>query len=421
MTTRSSEPRIAPLTGPATAPADAAAQRTHRPVTQVREVSRLAWLDALRGVAALMVAIHHASYDYTPRAREAMLQWFDPGTYGVMVFFLVSGYIIPASLERSGSVRRFWISRLFRIYPLWAVACAMTVALMSAGLYGSRGGPGGLIAAIAHVTMLQDLLAVPSMLNVLWTLSYEMAFYLLTVALFMLGVHRRSTAVALVFSIAGVLLGGILPTAALSQNGNGDMVIVIAAIVMAGAIVLASRGRVLGGVAGGSLALVLVMLNGRVSPGEGLVILAVMFTGTGIYRAEQAQIGRRAMASTLAVVLTATLVTGVWSVYGQDTQAQRAWCLTIVSVAATFGLGLALRRRRIPRWLTSLGRMSFSVYLLHPVLLAVMRVVFGKGPERPGHGSVPLLVLFVLALLALSWTAWRLVEAPMQRLGRRLR
>jgi peptidoglycan/LPS O-acetylase OafA/YrhL len=43
-----------------------------------------------------------------------MLQWFDPGTYGVMVFFLVSGYIILASLERSGSVRRFWVSRLFR-------------------------------------------------------------------------------------------------------------------------------------------------------------------------------------------------------------------------------------------------------------------------------------------------------------------
>jgi peptidoglycan/LPS O-acetylase OafA/YrhL len=266
--------------------------------------------------------------------------------------------------------------------------------------------------------MLQDLLAVSNMLNVLWTLSYEMAFYLLTVALFMLGVHRRSMAAALVFSIAGVLLGGILPTAALSRNGHGDMVIVITAAVMAGTIVLAWRGHVFGGVLGGSLALVLVLLNGRISPGEGLVILAVMFTGTAIYRAEQAQIGRRAMASTLAVVLTATLVTGVWSVYGQD--AQRAWCLTILSVAATFGLGLALRRRRIPRSLTSLGRMSFSVYLLHPVLLAVMRVVFGKGPERPGHGSVPLLVLFVLALLASSWTAWRVVEAPVQRLGRRL-
>lgn len=55
------------------------------------------------------------------------------------------------------------------------VACGMTVALMSAGLHGSRGGPGGLITAIAHVTMLQDLLAVPNTLNMLWTLSYEMA------------------------------------------------------------------------------------------------------------------------------------------------------------------------------------------------------------------------------------------------------
>ncbi|GLY79258.1 hypothetical protein Airi01_075250 [Actinoallomurus iriomotensis] len=367
-----------------------------------------------------MVAVHHASYDYMPRAREVMLQWFDPGTYGVMVFFLVSGYIIPASLERSGSVRRFWISRLVRIYPLWVLACSVAAALMSAGIYRSRGGPGGLIAVVAHMTMLQDLLAVHGILNVLWTLSYEMAFYLLTVALFMLGIHRRSITVALVFSIAGLLLGGILPTAALSREWDGDMVIVITAIAMAGTVVLASRRYVFGGVLGGVLALALVLLNGRVSPGEGLVILAVMFTGTAIYRVERAQIGRRAMASALGVVLAATLATGVWRVYGQDTQAQRAWCLTIVSAAVTFGLGLALRRRRITRSLTLLGRMSYSVYLLHPVLLAVMRVTFGNGPDRPSHGSLPLLILFVSVLLVSSWTVWRMVEVPMQRLGHRL-
>jgi peptidoglycan/LPS O-acetylase OafA/YrhL len=37
--------------------------------------------------------------------------------YGVFVFFLVSGYIVPASLERKGSVHGFWVSRVFRLYP----------------------------------------------------------------------------------------------------------------------------------------------------------------------------------------------------------------------------------------------------------------------------------------------------------------
>ncbi len=78
--------------------------------------SRLGWLDGLRGVAAVAVAVHHATFVYTPHAREALLQWFNPGFWGVMVFFLISGYIIPASLERHGDVSRFWTSRIFRIY-----------------------------------------------------------------------------------------------------------------------------------------------------------------------------------------------------------------------------------------------------------------------------------------------------------------
>ena len=46
----------------------------------------------------------------------------DLGKYGVLLFFLVSGYVIPMSLERHGSLRRFWIGRLFRIYPAYLAA-----------------------------------------------------------------------------------------------------------------------------------------------------------------------------------------------------------------------------------------------------------------------------------------------------------
>src|SRR5881397_2950111 len=85
---------------------------------------RLAWLDALRGIAALVVVYEHAQDPIFPELRTTVAPWFDTGKFGVMVFFLVSGYIIPASLERRGSIRDFWVSRLFRLYPLWAVAVA---------------------------------------------------------------------------------------------------------------------------------------------------------------------------------------------------------------------------------------------------------------------------------------------------------
>jgi peptidoglycan/LPS O-acetylase OafA/YrhL len=77
--------------------------------------TRLAWLDVLRGLAALAVVFDHASYYLLHHVRTIVYQWFHPGDYGVFVFFIISGYIVPASLERKGSVRTFWVSRLFRL------------------------------------------------------------------------------------------------------------------------------------------------------------------------------------------------------------------------------------------------------------------------------------------------------------------
>src|SRR5438445_10494770 len=90
---------------------------------------RLAWLDVLRGLAALAVVFDHVSYHVLQHPRHVIYHWFNLGDYGVFVFFIISGYIVPASLERKGSVRTFWVSRLFRLYPLYLLAVGMAVAL----------------------------------------------------------------------------------------------------------------------------------------------------------------------------------------------------------------------------------------------------------------------------------------------------
>jgi hypothetical protein len=62
----------------------------------------------------------HLTYSVLLSVRNSVYHWFDPGQYGVFVFFLVSGYIVPASLERKSSVRGFWVSRRgqrTRIHP----------------------------------------------------------------------------------------------------------------------------------------------------------------------------------------------------------------------------------------------------------------------------------------------------------------
>src|ERR1700678_4625818 len=94
--------------------------------TRSQKESRLAWLDALRGFAALCVVFDHGSALLLLPVRTFLYQWLNLGQYGVFVFFLVSGYIVPASLERKGCVRSFWISRAFRLYPMYLVAIALS-------------------------------------------------------------------------------------------------------------------------------------------------------------------------------------------------------------------------------------------------------------------------------------------------------
>jgi peptidoglycan/LPS O-acetylase OafA/YrhL len=404
------------------------AQMSRSPSGEASVPVRLAWLDLLRGVAALVVALHHVTYYFTPKMRANMVDLFDPGLYGVLVFFLVSGYIVPASLERHGRVRGFWISRLTRIYPLLLLACALTVLPVVLGTRDLRAGLGAyepVTAVLAHLTMLQDVLAVPNIIGVLWTLSYEMLFYLLVVALFVVGAHRRSAPIAVALAIAAVLAGGLLPMAALSHTLGVAPVIMLTVLVLAAAIAAAVSAhpvvRTVGGILGGLLALVLVLLNGRIGPWEGLVILAVMFTGTALYRAEHGQIRWRTALVAAGAVLVGSIMAGVrhaavgmWP--WQAKAFQVYWVGSVLLAALTFAAGWALRHRRIPRRLTALGTVSFSVYLLHPVLLMVNDQFLG----RPDHDDALRVVLFVPVLVAVSFLSYRYVELPFQRLGRRL-
>jgi peptidoglycan/LPS O-acetylase OafA/YrhL len=267
---------------------------------------------------------------------------------------------------------------------------------------------------------------VPSVINVLWTLSYEMAFYLLVVALFTVRLHTRPAGVAAGFALGAVALGSALPVAALSQAADLDLVVAIAAAGVGAAICCGMSGRTAvrtgGALLGGVLAIVLVTLNGRVGPWQGLAIMAAMFTGTAIYQAERGLAGRRAVAGVAALVLVCSIAAGVWHsrTWGlppaAETAFQRGWTTALLLAALTFAGGLALRRRRLPRWLTGLGVISYSIYLLHPVLFQSLDHIIG----RPRHDDIGVLAAAMMLLAGVSWAAYRLVEAPAQRLGRAL-
>ncbi|MFC0554525.1 acyltransferase family protein [Planotetraspora thailandica] len=380
---------------------------------------RLAWLDALRGIAALAVVFEHALKPLLPEARTPVKAVFEPGWFGVMVFFLVSGYIVPASLERRGSLRAFWISRLFRLYPLFGVGVAATVLLATLGWdhphiwWSAR----PVALALGHLTMLQNLLHMPNLINVMWTLSYEMAFYLLLTAMFTLGVSRRSTTTALAFVAAAALGAGTLPVALLSAGGPGRMLtvtLVVTALVAAGmAAVLKGSDTVRRAgaiIIGITVVLLLAVNQSYPGPWQGLLILATMFAGTALYRAEQQEISWK-QASWVALVPLAGIALARGGL-GFQTATAAAWI--------TFAAGMALRHQSMPRILRRLGLVSYSVYLLHLLLLETVAAFCPQPLAVPLGLRLTALTCVVGLLLGLSALTWRFVEAPAQRLGKRL-
>ncbi|MFI1051915.1 acyltransferase family protein [Streptomyces griseoruber] len=387
--------------------------------------SRSDWLDALRAVAALVVVFDHASASFLPEFRRDLMPHFNTSRYGIMVFFLVSGYIIPASLERRGSVRSFWTGRILRLYPLWAFAVGAVLLLDLTGvapLRTAHDGRGAVGTALAHLTLLQELLGTPGLLLVLWTLSYEMAFYLLVVGLFTVRRHQRSAAVAVVLAVlaaVGALTGGALPVSALSGLIGTGPLIAAAAAALAVAVCCASAGppavRVAGGVLGGILALALVAFDSTVPQWESLVILAVMFLGTAVHRAEHGGSTWRTAVRAAAVVLLCA-VGSAWRYGDGHYFTRRGWITAFLLAVLTFAAGFAARRRRIPRGPAALGVISYSVYLLHPVLLTAVDGTIG----RQRSDEPLLLVAFVAVLLPLCALTYRWIEAPGQAWGRRL-
>ncbi|MFI0408647.1 acyltransferase family protein [Actinomadura sp. 3N508] len=400
--------------------------------TRPDRARRMEWLDALRGLAALVVVFEHSLDVLLPEVRATASPWFDFGRYGVFVFFLVSGYVVPFSLERRGSVRHFWAGRFFRLYPAWCVSLALALLLGAAGM--SYGLPAALgerpwASALAHMTMLQDLLGVPNAVNVYWTLSYEMVFYLLVTAMFVAGVHRSSARVALGFGVGAAILGVALPSGLLASRWPGGTILAAALFLAVGLAAMVSRRRAVrrtGVAVVAALALGLLVLDSRIGAIESLCIIATMFAGTAVRGIQDGRLRTWPAVAMVAVVPAFTLVAGLRSPTALALNANPEplgidWTIAVAAAWLTFLGGLALRNRPMPRALVWSGLVSYSLYLLHPLVIQAIWHAAGRDPgELPGQIRLIWGMVLVVAVLGAAAVAHRYVELPAQRLGRRL-
>jgi peptidoglycan/LPS O-acetylase OafA/YrhL len=158
---------------------------------------RLVELDALRGIAALVVVGFHFTTRYDDIYGHAgalpfAMPW---GHYGVQLFFGISGFVIFMTLRRTRRPLDFVVSRASRLYPAYWAAILLTTAIVALGDMREFRHPPLVVAA--NFTMVQGLFALPSVDGVYWTLLVELCFYGAMFALWRLGALERIEAVLL--------------------------------------------------------------------------------------------------------------------------------------------------------------------------------------------------------------------------------
>jgi peptidoglycan/LPS O-acetylase OafA/YrhL len=168
-------------------------------------------VQVLRALAAAMVVFYHLQAMVNTAAGTRLRTHF--GASGVDIFFVVSGFVMFQTTRGfRRSTLQFWIDRVVRIVPLYWLATALLVAIYLTGRH-----PNGLrlVDASDVVTSLffiphvrADGLKEP-VLNLGWTLIYEMFFYFVFGLTFFLRSHVLSLLV-LCALFCGAIVAGVV-------------------------------------------------------------------------------------------------------------------------------------------------------------------------------------------------------------------
>lgn len=333
-------------------------------------------LDGLRGVAALLVLIFHAFWNTADSqwTRDHLIEPITVGTgfmrSGVAVFFVISGFVIAYTTRRlhdADGAWRFIARRQIRLDPPYYAM--IVVALLIEG--AQRLIPGLVYQSfdvgvvVLNMLYLQDIVGVPSVLAVAWTLCLEVQFYLLVVLVALTaGRIGRTSAIRMRMQI-GVMLGLTAASLLLSLLGVSTGPWVLGTFWMFGA------GMVLAWFVAGVIRLWLV--------GTVLGVLVVWGIAMSLVKGADPWGGHWFAIAT--ALLVAVLAIGGW---------------------------LARSPGRVMLYF---GRISYSLYLAHlPVLIVVTGVLLKVLPD-----SLPARLLGILigiaASIATAHLLHRFVEA----------
>lgn len=152
---------------------------------------RIGELDALRGLAAVAVMVYHFTFLYGKNLGHLDQPAFQLtfGHYGVQLFFMISGFVIFMTLEKTRTASDFVVSRFSRLYPAyWAAIAISALFVYTIGLSSQRIP---LVDLAANLTMFQQLLHFRHLDGSYWTLQVELLFYAQMLFWFLAGQLKR--------------------------------------------------------------------------------------------------------------------------------------------------------------------------------------------------------------------------------------
>jgi peptidoglycan/LPS O-acetylase OafA/YrhL len=340
--------------------------------------SRLAYIDALRGVAAICVMYFHYAlgmlgmpgvYDGIDRQiASALCEFVEFGKFGVALFFIISGFVIPSSLGLRGDIKNFMVSRFFRLYPMYWVTIAIAVSI--AALSRTAFAP---TTVLANITMLQGFAHIPDVVGVFWTLQIELIFYALCICLAFTGRIKHTNVLTL-----------------------SSTTFLVCAVVMA---------------------CVRYKYESKL-PVALPIALFLMFLGALLRQAlvENNQLAKRHVTRLLVAFLVALPAICVLA-YNKDYGFHETWYqyFTSYSLAIVVFLSGTMLWKIENKVAVYFGKISYSIYLLHPVVAAGYYLV-GVTPAVL-HPDV-IILLFSITTVLLATCTYKLIELPAIQIGK---
>jgi peptidoglycan/LPS O-acetylase OafA/YrhL len=348
---------------------------------------RLAGLDGIRGLAALYVVINHvflrAFPGYPVDHAPFWAAWFIYGRFAVVVFIVLSGFSLALSPARHGwrldAVSAFAQRRAWRILPAFWAALAFSLAVAWLIIPQPGKGVPNAKSVIVNGLLVQNIVPAHSPNAAFWSMAVEAQLYILF-PLLVLMVRRRGAAVML--AVVGVVVAAV---GIFGPHISGLDTFVIQ------------------------------------SPPDLGALFAVGILTAGIVGAGQARRSwpwpRLALAAAAPVLAVIWWQGSVWTLdhlYWVDLALGPAIACLLASLATSRPGGrFSLLRLLDARPLRRLGSFSYSLYLTHAPIVAVVceRVVAG----RVATGVPAFLVSLALVLpltIGFAWIFAAVFETP---------